>query len=324
MAVLVAGGAGYIGSHMCLLLAEAGTEVIVLDNLSTGMREFVRDYTFYEGALDDAALLTKIFKSHQIEAVMHFAAHIEAAESMREPSKYYRNNVSATQVLLDVMLAHNVTRFIFSSTAAIFGMPQYTPIDEQHPRRPINPYGRSKLMVEQMLDDYDHAYGLKSICLRYFNAAGADPKGRLGECHTPETHLIPLALQVASGRRDAISVFGSDYQTKDGTCIRDYIHVNDLAAAHLLAMNTLKASHQSMKFNLGNGSGFSVKEVVEVASRVTAKEIPVRQADRRAGDPDVLIADAALAKTVLAWQPGRAKLVDIINDAWKWECSRFC
>lgn len=324
MAVLVAGGAGYIGSHMCLLLAEAGTEVIVLDNLSTGRHEFVRDYTFYEGALDDVALLTKIFKSHQIEAVMHFAAHIEVAESMREPSKYYRNNVSATQVLLDAMLAHNVTRFIFSSTAAIFGMPQYTPIDEQHPRRPINPYGRSKLMVEQMLDDYDHAYGLKSICLRYFNAAGADPKGRLGECRTPETHLIPLVLQVASGRRDAISVFGSDYQTKDGTCIRDYIHVNDLANAHLLAMNKLKASHQSMKFNLGNGNGFSVKEVVEVASRVTAKEIPVRQADRRAGDPDVLIADAALAKTVLAWQPGRVKLVDIINDAWKWECSRFC
>ena len=324
MAVLIVGGAGYIGSHMCLLLSQAGTEVIVLDNLSTGVREFVQDYTFYEGELDDVALLTNIFKSHQIEAVMHFAAHIEVAESMREPSRYYRNNVFATQVLLDAMLAHNVTRFIFSSTAAIFGMPKYTPIDEQHPKHPINPYGRSKLMVEQMLDDYDHAYGLKSICLRYFNAAGADPKTRVGEWHKPETHLIPLVLQAASGRRDSISIFGSDYKTKDGTCIRDYIHVNDLVDAHLLAMNKLKASNQSMKFNLGNGNGFSVKEVIDVSSRVTAKEISVKQANRRAGDPDILIADAAFAKTVLAWQPSRFKLVDIISDAWKWECSRFC
>ena len=324
MAVLVVGGAGYIGSHTCLLLSKAGTEVIVLDNLSTGVREFVQDYTFYEGALDDVELLTKIFKSHQIEAVMHFAAHIEVAESMREPSKYYRNNVFATQVLLDAMLAHQVMRFIFSSTAAIFGMPQYMPIDEQHPRHPINPYGRSKLMVEQMLDDYDYAYGLKSICLRYFNAAGADPETRIGECRELETHLIPLVLQTAAGRRDSISIFGRDYKTRDGTCIRDYIHVNDLADAHLLAMNKLKASNQSMKFNLGNGNGFSIKEVIDIASRVTAQEIPVRQADRRAGDPDILIADAAFAKTVLGWQPGRFQLVDIVNDAWKWECSRSC
>ena len=324
MAVLVVGGAGYIGSHMCLLLSEVNKEVIVLDNLSTGVREFVQDYTFYEGELDDVALLTNIFKSHQIEAVMHFAAHIEVAESMRAPAKYYRNNVFATQVLLDAMLAHNVMRFIFSSTAAIFGRPEYTPIDEQHPRHPINPYGRSKLMVEQMLDDYDRAYGLKSICLRYFNVAGADPKSRVGGCRQLETHLIPLVLQVASGRRDSISIFGNDYKTKDGTCIRDYIHVNDLADAHLLAMNKLAESSQSMKFNLGNGNGFSVKEVIDASSRVTAKEIPIEQADRRAGDPDILIADASLAKTVLSWQPSRFKLIDIINDAWKWECSRFC
>jgi len=267
MTVLVVGGAGYIGSHMCLVLSDAGKEVVVLDNLSIGVREFVKDYTFYEGELDNTELLEKIFKAHEIEAVMHFAAHIEVGESVRSPSKYYRNNVFATQTLLDTMLEFDVKRFIFSSTAAIFGTPEYTPIDEKHPKNPINPYGRSKLMVEHMLDDYDKAYGLKSVCLRYFNAAGADPKGRVGECHDPETHLIPLVLQAASGRREAISIFGSDYETEDGTCVRDYIHVNDLVNAHLLALKEIVKTNSSMKFNLGNGNGFSVKEVIEASIR---------------------------------------------------------
>ncbi len=323
MAVLVVGGAGYIGSHMCLLLKEEGEEFVVLDNLSTGHREFVKDYNFYEGDLDDKQLLCKIFKSHNIDTVMHFAAFIEVGESVKDPAKYYRNNVSATQVLLDTMIEHDVRQFIFSSTAAIFGIPEYTPIDESHPKNPVNPYGRSKLMVEQMLDDYDQAYGLKSICLRYFNAAGADPKGRVGECHDPETHLIPLVLQAASGRRKSISIFGDDYKTHDGTCVRDYIHVSDLVSAHFLALEKLNLNNTTMKFNLGNGNGFSVKEVIEASSRVTGREILVEVTDRREGDPDVLIADSSCASKNLNWSPKYCDLEEIVKHAWNWEVDYF-
>ena len=319
MAVLVVGGAGYIGSHMCQLLAEVGKEVIVLDNLSTGIREFVKNYTFYEGELDNEELLGEIFKSHDVETVMHFAAHIEVGESVLEPSKYYRNNVFATQVLLDAMLAFGIKQFIFSSTAAIFGIPEYIPIDEGHTKNPINPYGWSKLMVEQILEDYDRAYDLKSVCLRYFNAAGADPLGRVGECHDPETHLIPLVLQAASGRRESITIFGDNYDTPDGTCLRDYIHVDDLAQAHLLALNFLEEMNSSAQFNLGNGQGFSVQEVIEVSEDVVGKKIPTLKGDQRLGDPATLVADSKAAKNALGWKPAHNQLKDIISHAWAWE-----
>ena len=319
MTVLVVGGAGYIGSHMCLLLANAGYEVIVLDNLSTGVREFAQSYIFYEGELDDRELLKNIFQSHDVNTVMHFAAHIDVGESVQNPSKYYRNNVFATQTLLDAMLEFSVDQFIFSSTAAIFGDPEYIPIDEKHPRNPINPYGWSKLMVEQMLDDYDQAYGLKSICLRYFNAAGADPEGRVGECHDPETHLIPLVLQVAAGRKQSLSIFGDDYETDDGTCVRDYIHVNDICHAHLLALDFLKENNNSAQFNLGNGQGFSVQQVIKETEDVVGKKITTLKADQRIGDPAVLVADSTAAKNALGWMPAHNQLKDIISHAWAWE-----
>ena len=320
MAILVIGGAGYIGSHMCLLLKQAGEEVIILDNLSTGVRRFTEGYTFYESNLDDAIALSKIFKAHKIDAVMHFAAYIEVGESISDPAKYYRNNVCATLSLLDSMLEHSVKKFIFSSTAAIFGLPKYVPIDEAHPKSPINPYGRSKLMIEQILDDYDKAYDLKSICLRYFNAAGADPEGRVGECHDPETHLIPLVLQAASGRRESISIFGNDYMTPDGTCIRDYVHVTDLCDAHFSALEKIIEVPQSMKFNLGNGKGFSVNEVINAAKKVTSKDIKILNADRRQGDPDILVADSTSAKNQLQWMPRKYDIHEIVKDAWEWEC----
>lgn len=319
MAILVVGGAGYIGSHMNLHLLSAGKEIVILDDLSSGTRAFVENYTFYEGRLDDYELLARIFKENEIDTVMHFAAHIEVGESVINPAKYYRNNVFATQVLLDCMLQHGVKKFIFSSTAAIFGMPEYTPIDEDHPKNPINPYGRSKLMVEEILEDYDRAYGLKSVCLRYFNAAGADPSGRVGECHDPETHLIPLVLQAASRRRESITIFGDDYETLDGTCVRDYVHVNDLAQAHLLAINYLNENKCSAQFNLGNGQGFSVKEVIRVSEKVVGKKIIIVQGDQRLGDPAMLVADSKAAMTVLGWRPVHNKLEDIVSHAWVWE-----
>lgn len=319
MAILVVGGAGYIGSHMNLHLQSSGKDVVVLDDLSSGIRSFVQDYTFYEGKLDDCSLLTEIFEQHQIDAVMHFAAHIEVAESVVDPAKYYRNNVLATQVLLDCMLKNGVKKFIFSSTAAIFGVPQYTPINENHPKNPINPYGWSKFMVEQILEDYDRAYGLKSVCLRYFNAAGADPLGRVGECHDPETHLIPLVLQAASGRRESITIFGDDYETPDGTCMRDYIHVDDLAQAHLLAVNYLDKNNSSAQFNLGNGQGFSVQEVIDVAEEVVGKKITTIKGKQRIGDPATLVADSKAAKSALGWKPVHHQLKDIIRHAWAWE-----
>lgn len=317
--ILVVGGAGYIGSHMSLMLEQYGYETVVLDSLETGYRDAVVAGKLIEGSIENHAFLMHVFRQFQFDAVMHFASYIQVGESVKAPEKYYRNNVANTLVLLEVMRAFQIDKFVFSSTAAIFGEPQYVPIDAQHPKNPINPYGRSKWMVEQMLADFDKAYGLKSICLRYFNAAGADPKGRVGERHEPETHLIPLILQVASNRREAIKVFGRDYPTPDGTCIRDYVHVEDLCSAHLLALEHLLNEGESAQFNLGNGQGFSVAQVIETAQHVTGKAIKVIDAPRREGDPAVLVADAEQAKTSLNWQPKYSDLATIIEHAWQWE-----
>jgi len=318
-AILVVGGAGYIGSHMVKLLQKTGYVPVVVDDLSGGRREAVRDAALHVGDIGEAAFLDALLREVKPAAVMHFASFIQVGESMTDPGKYYRNNVGATQVLLDGMRAHAITRFIFSSTAAIFGDPVYVPIDEAHPRQPINPYGRSKWMVEQMLEDYDTAYGLKSVCLRYFNAAGADPEGELGECHEPETHLIPLLLQVASGRRPHITVYGNDYPTADGTCVRDYIHIEDLCRAHLLALEQLLAGGESARYNLGNGNGFSVDAVIAAVERVTGQSIAVVRGPRRAGDPPTLVADAGNARAALHWSPRHADLDTIVAHAWAWE-----
>ena len=317
--VLVVGGAGYIGSHMVKMLLGAGHQVVVLDNLSTGYRDAVKGGEFIEGDMGDAAQLAKLFAQHQIDAVMHFAAFIEVGESVANPAKYYANNLCNTHTLLTAMIEANVKALIFSSTAAVFGEPHYTPIDEAHPKNPINPYGRSKLMVEEVLADYDRAYGLKSIALRYFNAAGADPDGELGGRHDPESHLIPLILQVASGRRESISIFGNDYDTPDGTCVRDYIHIDDLCSAHLKALKKLLQQGVSGAYNLGNGSGFSVRQVIDCARRITGREITVVQGERRAGDPAVLVAKSDRACEELAWSPQYNDLNTIVSHAWAWE-----
>lgn len=317
--VLVVGGAGYIGAHMVLALNQAGHRVTVLDDLSSGHREAVLAGRLVEGGLGDRRLLDALFGETRVDAVMHFAAHIEVGESVREPAKYYRNNFVHTQVLLDAMRDHEVGAFIFSSTAAIFGEPRYVPIDEAHPKAPINPYGRSKWMVEQLLEDYDRAYGLRAVALRYFNAAGADPAGRIGEHHDPETHLIPLVLQTASGRREAVTVFGEDYDTPDGTCIRDFIHVADLCQAHLLALEHLLDGGGSRRYNLGNGAGYSVREVIDTARRVTGRDIPERRGTRRPGDPARLVADSRRIVQELGWTPGYPDLDTIVAHAWAWE-----
>ena len=319
MSILVVGGAGYIGSHMVKQLATSGADVITLDNLSHGYRDAVRYGEFIEGDLGDAALLDQVFSEHSIDAVMHFAAFIEVGESVVKPAKYYRNNFCNTQALLDAMLKHDIGYFIFSSTAAIFGEPEYTPIDEKHRKHPINPYGHSKLMVEQLLSDYDNAYGLRSACLRYFNAAGADPDGELGERHVPETHLIPLILQAASGRRYDIKVFGNDYATDDGTCVRDYVHINDLCEAHSLALKYIQDNDTSVQYNLGNGKGFSVQQVIDSVREVSGKGFKVTHDARRPGDPAILVADSSLAMSELGWQPKHTELESIIETAWNWE-----
>jgi UDP-glucose 4-epimerase len=318
--ILVVGGAGYIGSHMVAMLHDAGYRPIILDNLYSGHRDAVIAGDFIEGDLQDRDLLDRVLDSYKVVGVMHFAAHIEVAESVCNPSKYYRNNVVNTQNLLDAMVRFGVNAFIFSSTAAIFGEPQYVPIDEKHPKVPVNPYGRSKWMVEQLLEDYDRAYGLKACALRYFNAAGADPQGRLGERHNPESHLIPLVLQAASGRREAITVFGTDYSTPDGTCIRDYIHVADLCDAHLLAVKRLLEGGDSDRYNLGNGQGYSIREVIDAAARVTGRKIAVTHGKRRPGDPARLVADYGRARSKLGWNPCLVDLDTIIGHAWTWEC----
>lgn len=317
--VLVVGGAGYIGSHMVKMLAQRGCRVTTLDNLSSGHRDAVLHGEFVQGDLSDRALLRSLFSAGKFDAVMHFASSIQVGESMRDPALYYGNNVANTLVLLDVMREFSVQKFVFSSTAATFGEPQYAPIDEKHPQQPINPYGRTKLMVEQVLADYDRAYGFKSVCLRYFNAAGADPDGELGERHDPETHLIPLVLQAASGRRPSIAVFGRDYDTPDGTCIRDYIHIVDLCEAHWLALNSLLGGAGSQAYNLGNGTGFSVQQVIEAARRITGCTVTVTEAERREGDPARLVADSSQVRAKLGWQPQYADLDVIIQHAWQWE-----
>lgn len=321
--VLVVGGAGYIGSHMLLQLRDAGFGVAIADDLSSGRREAVDGADLFVGDIGDKRFADHVVAEVRPDAVMHFAGYIQVAESMAEPGKYYRNNVEATRVLLEAMRVHGIRHFIFSSTAAIFGDPEYVPIDEAHARNPVNPYGRSKWFVEQMLEDYDRAHGLKSISLRYFNAAGADPHGRAGECHEPETHLIPLVLQVASGRSDEIAIYGTDYETPDGTCIRDYIHVVDLCVAHLLALERLLECGRSERYNLGNGNGFSVREVIDTATRVTGRRIKIREQARRAGDPPRLVADASLARRQMGWEPRFPALEDIIAHAWSWEQGHF-
>ena len=317
--ILVTGGAGYIGSHMVKMLRRAGRSVLVLDDLSTGFENALLGAQWVKGSIGDRQLLNKLFAEYQITAVMNFASFIAVGESVQKPSNYYLNNVSNTLVLLDAMVRSGVPRFIFSSTAALFGDPACVPIDETLPSLPINPYGRSKHMIEQVLEDFDTAYRFKSVCLRYFNAAGADPDGQLGERHDPETHLIPLVLQAASGRRPVISVFGDDYDTPDGTCIRDYIHVQDLCVAHLLALDHLMTGGDSLRYNLGNGKGFSVKEVIDVARKVTGKEIPVKVEPRRAGDTARLEADSRRITRELGWEPKRVDLETIVRDAWAWE-----
>ncbi|VAW60729.1 UDP-glucose 4-epimerase [hydrothermal vent metagenome] len=319
MKVLVVGGAGYIGSHMVKMLSKAGHDVSTLDNLSNGYKDAVKYGEFIEGDIADTTLLNRLFSENRFDGVMHFASYIQVGESVEKPSMYYRNNVSNTQVLLDAMIEHNIKHFIFSSTAATFGEPQYTPIDEKHPQKPINPYGHSKLMVEQILADFDYAYGLKSVSLRYFNAAGADPQGELGERHIPETHLLPLVLQAASGRRDSIMIFGTDYDTPDGTCVRDYIHINDLCSAHLLGLEHLLAGGESRAYNMGNGQGYSIKEVIDVAKKVTGADFAVKLGERREGDPARLVADASLLQKELGWKPEYAELEIIVRHAWEWE-----
>lgn len=319
MNLLVVGGAGYIGSHMVQHLLAAGHGVVVADNLSTGYRDALVGGELVEMDIADALALRALFAAHRFDAVLHFASFIQVGESVTEPGKYYANNLAATLTLLQAMVLAGVKQFIFSSTAAVYGEPAYVPIDEVHPKAPINPYGRSKWMVEQVLEDFDRAYGLKSVCLRYFNAAGADPGGRLGERHEPETHLIPLILQAASGRREVITVFGRDYDTPDGTCIRDYIHVADLVDAHALALDYLQRGGASAAFNLGNGNGFSVQQVIDTACKETGRDIRVVDAARRAGDPPRLVADAAKAREVLGWQPRYADLDTIMAHAWAWE-----
>lgn len=304
---------------MVWLLGQRGARVTVLDNLSTGHRDAVLCGRLVEGDMADADLLGSLFGQHRFDAVMHFASCIQVGESVVDPAKYYLNNVSNTLVLLGAMRKHGVQHFVFSSTAAVFGEPLYSPIDEQHPRAPINPYGRTKWMIEQALDDYGHAYGLRSVSMRYFNAAGAHPDGLLGERHEPETHLIPLVLQAAAGRRTHVTVFGHDYDTPDGTCIRDYVHVMDLADAHWQALRYLADGGATRAFNLGNGDGYSVQQVVDAARAVTGRPIEVRTGPRRVGDPARLVANAALAREVLRWEPRHASLHDIVRDAWRWE-----
>lgn len=323
--ILVTGGAGYIGSHAVLALSKAGYEVIVLDNLSYGHRELVEQVLQVKlvvGDTTDRALLDRIFTTHDITAVMHFAAYIAVGESVTDPAKYYRNNVTGTLTLLEAMLAASIKKFIFSSTCALYGVPKTVPITEDHPQDPISPYATSKWMVERILSDFDRAYGLKSVRFRYFNAAGADPTGLLGEDHAPETHLIPLVLLTALGKHEYISILGTDYPTSDGTCIRDYIHVTDLAQAHVLGLEYLLKGGDSEVFNLGNGSGFSVRQVIETARLVTGKEIKAVEGDRRPGDPPILVGSSDRASKALGWRPQYPDLNDILTHAWHWHQQR--
>jgi len=319
--ILVVGGAGYIGSHMVRQLNNASHAVVTLDNLSTGNRRLIGEGEFVEGNLGDADLLDRLFAEYAIDAVMHFAAFSQVGESMTRPLKYYRNNIAETITLLETMVRNGVKQFIFSSTAAVYGEPESVPIAENHVLKPTNPYGNTKLAVERMLADCDCAHGLKYVALRYFNAAGADGSGEIGEMHDPETHLIPIVLQAAAGQRDHMQVFGTDYPTTDGTCIRDYVHVNDLAQAHLLALDALLEGAGSAVYNLGSSQGYSVREVIGKAEAVTGRNIPVKEAPRRAGDPAVLIASSDRIKKELGWRPVYDNLEAIIESAWNWHAA---
>lgn len=316
--ILVTGGAGYIGSHACKALAQAGYLPVSYDNLVYGHRRAVRWGPLEAGDINDRARLDAVIERYRPAAVMHFAAYAYVGESVSNPGKYYRNNVAGTLTLLEAMRDHGIATFVFSSTCATYGEPQQIPINEDHPQRPINPYGTSKWMIERMLADFEIAHGLKWIALRYFNAAGADPDGEIGEAHDPETHLIPLVLDAASGTRASITVYGEDYATPDGTCIRDYIHVSDLADAHVLALRSLQSGGPSAAYNLGNEQGFSVRDVIALAQQITGREIPVIQGARRPGDPPTLVADASRAQQVLGWQPRYASLQEILKTAWRW------
>jgi UDP-glucose 4-epimerase len=323
--VLVTGGAGYIGSHAVLALQRAGYGVVILDNLVYGHRDIAENALKAElvvGETNDRDLLDRLFDTHDIAAVMHFAAYAYVGESVQDPAKYYNNNVLGTLTLLEAMLDARIECFVFSSTCATYGVPETVPIPEDHPQNPINPYGASKLMVERILTDFDAAYNLRSVIFRYFNAAGADPTGLIGEDHNPETHLIPLVLQTALGIRDTIYMFGTDYPTSDGTCIRDYIHVSDLASAHVAGLEYLLNGGHSEIFNLGNGNGFSVKQVIETARSVTRKPINAEARDRRPGDPPALVGSSDKARKVLGWTPEYAELSDIIAHAWQWHQKR--
>ncbi len=321
MTILVTGGAGYIGSHTVRRLLKEKKEIVVLDNLSTGHRQAVGSATFYEGDIADNQLIKSIIHQHKIDSVIHFAAHSIVHESMENPHKYYYNNVIKSVRLLDLLIENGVEKLVFSSTAAVYGKPVELPISEEAPLKPTNVYGRTKLIVEEIIKDYSRAYGLRYIILRYFNAAGADESGDIGEDHSPESHLIPLILQVALGNRKKISIYGEDYDTPDGSCIRDYIHVNDLAMAHLLALEALTAGKASKVYNLGNGKGFSVKEVIRATERVVGRSINQAIEGRRQGDPHCLIASSYNVQKDLGWRPEYTNIDDIISTAWKWHHS---
>jgi UDP-glucose 4-epimerase len=321
MAILITGGAGYIGSVTTELLRARGERVVVLDNLSRGHRDAVApEVPFYQGDIGDRELIARVVREHDVDACVHFAAFAYVGESVSAPALYYENNVEQGIRLLGALVEANVRNVVFSSTCATYGEPQRIPIDEQHPQLPTNPYGWSKLFIERILSDYDRAYGLKSVALRYFNAAGATPER--GERHDPETHLIPLVLNAANGENKSVAVFGNDYQTKDGMCVRDYIHVSDLAQAHALSLDYLRAGNSSTAINLGNGQGYSVLEVVEAARTVTGREIAIEMRERRPGDPSHLVAEASKASAVLGWKPRHPDLAGIISSAWKWHTKR--
>ena len=319
MAILVTGGAGYIGSHTAYELIRAGYDVVVLDNLVTGYRAAVPEGArFYQGDIRDIAFLDSLFEKEKIDAIIHFAAFSLVGESVSNPLKYYENNLYGTKVLLESMVKNGISRIVFSSTAATYGEPENIPILESDRTCPTNPYGETKLAMEKMFKWTGDAHGINFVSLRYFNACGADAGGKIGEAHNPESHLIPLVLQVPNGKRASISIFGTDYDTPDGTCIRDYIHVTDLAAAHILAVKYLLDGGKSDVFNLGNGVGYSVREVIEMARRVTGHPIPATETPRRAGDPARLVASSEKARRVLGWNPTHASLEEIIESAWNW------
>jgi UDP-arabinose 4-epimerase len=320
--VLLVGGAGYIGAHTAKYLSRQGYLPVVYDDLSRGHREFVKWGPLEVGDIADGARLDEVLARHAPVAVLHFAAFAYVGESVTDPGRYYRNNVAGTLSLLEAMRARGVQVLVFSSTCATYGIPTKVPLVEESPQLPINPYGRSKLMVEQILADYGAAYGFKSMCLRYFNAAGADPDGEVGEDHDPEPHLIPLVLAVAAGRRPSLDIYGSDYPTRDGTCVRDYIHVTDLAQAHALGLRHLLAGGPSINLNLGNGTGYSVREVIGAAEAVTGRKIAVSYLPRRPGDPPELVGSADRARSLLGWQPEFGSLDSIIRTAWSWHSGR--